>query len=70
MDKTVTVLIIMNALTLLFGVVEAAAWVANVLTDGSLWTTVGLIALLGVIVAVVMASMPDIDIDIDIDTEE
>lgn len=70
MSRTVALLVIMNALTLLFGVVEAAAWAVSVLTDGSLWTTLGLTALLGVIMAVVMASMPNIDIDIDIETEK
>jgi hypothetical protein len=63
--STVIAILILQALTLLFSVVEAGVWVFNIFMSGNPWTVAGILALLGVISVLVFLSSPDIDIDID-----
>jgi hypothetical protein len=64
-NTTMIILVILNVLTLLFGVVEATAWLISLFASGNAWIVFGVLVLMAVLAAVVVATSPEIDIDID-----
>lgn len=68
--STIIGILTLQALTLLFSVVEAVAWVWDVVQSGGPWTAAGVLLLLGVIMVLVFLSSPDIDVDVTFEEEE